>query len=266
MIGQKNLLTILNNQLVDDKLARFIIIVGEAGSEKNFVAKELAKQNNILCIEVPDCKIDTIRQMINDAYTVAKPTIFSITNADDMSVNAKNALLKVTEEPPNKARFVMTLQNISNTLDTIKSRATIYQADKYSKNQLEEYCNTKGYKDKELLLNICSTPGDIDLINSYGAKNFYEFVCKVTDNIATVSGANSFKIAKSLKLKDTDEGYDLALFFKTFFLVCIMNNWFNGGALTGKYLADLHFKSVNKQMLFDAWLLKIREVWRSGNC
>ena len=129
MLGQKNLYTVLNNQLREDTLARFIIIEGELGSEKNLVARELAKANHLLYVESPDCKIETMRQIIGDAYRVTKPTIFAILDADDMSVQAKNALLKVTEEPPNKARFVMTLQSVGSTLETIKSRATIYQAD-----------------------------------------------------------------------------------------------------------------------------------------
>lgn len=266
MLGQKNLYTVLNNQLREDTLARFIIIEGELGSEKNLVARELAKANELLYAESPDCKIETMRQIIVDAYKVTKPTIFAILDADDMSVQAKNALLKVTEEPPNKARFVMTLQSVGSTLETIKSRATIYQADAYSRAQLSEYCDIKRYADKDLLLDVCSTPGDIDLVNGYGTKDFYDFVHKVTENVATVRGANSFKIAKSIKLKDTDEGYDLVLFFKTFFLICVQNDWFRGGALTGKYLADLRVKSVNKQMLFDSWLLNIRREWRDDNC
>lgn len=46
-------------------------------------------------------------------------------DCDNMSNAAKNALLKVIEEPPQQAYFVMLLKSTSNTLATILSRGML---------------------------------------------------------------------------------------------------------------------------------------------
>ena len=69
--------------------------------------------------------------MIELAYKQTEPIIYLIQDADKMSLGAKNSLLKVIEEPPQQAYFIMELQQIENTLDTIKSRCQEIKLDSY---------------------------------------------------------------------------------------------------------------------------------------
>ena len=94
---------------------------------------------------------------------------------------------------------------------------------------------------------------------------------KVVDNIARVSGANAFKISNKIALRDETDKYDLRLFWKAFMTECfrraesnIDDILYNMSAIdiTSSKLRDLRIKGVNKQMLFDMWLLSIRECWR----
>ena len=264
MIGQKNL-TKLIKYLISQKgtFSRFSIFVGSRGSEKNKMANYVADQLQAICVEVPDCKVETIRDMITAAYKVTTLTVYNIKDADLMSIQARNALLKVTEEPPNKAYFVMTLEDLNNTLPTIKSRGVVYMMENYTSEELATCVLDK--EERSICLELCETPGDIDLLRSYKAVDFYKWVTKVVDNIAEVSGSNAFKIAQSIKFKDSDEGYDLILFWKAVCVVCIKNGFFYGHTVTSKYLAKAAIKSINKQMLFDRWILDIREEWRDGS-
>lgn len=272
MIGQTNLIERMDRLIATHKYPRFSIIVGAVGSGRKTVVKHIVKQfGNIVTYQLPDCKVDTVKQMINDSYNVCDVTMYIIPDADSMSVASKNAMLKVTEEPPHNAYFVMTLNSIDNTLPTIQSRATVFTMDNYSINELSNYWSIT-YPTIALTdaISICETPGDVNLITSLKTNEFFDYVSLVVDNIALVSGCNCFKIANKIALKDELDKYDLRLFFKAFMRECLsrsmsdlslVGKFCSGVAITSKYLQDLRVNGVNKIMLFDLWVLDIRESW-----
>ena len=267
MLGQKMLLSAISQQIRENVFPRFSIIVGDAGSEKNEVGKYISKELGANCIIVDDCKVDNIRDVIADSYRVKTITVYNIQNADVISAQARNALLKVTEEPPNKAYFVMTLEDENNTLGTIRSRGAIFHMEPYSNADLEVYCRARYNCFSDYIWDVASTPGDVDLLMQYGVDEFYSFVEKVIDHIATAGGSNAFKISNSIKLKDSDEsGYDLRLFWKAFCCICFKRKYFRGLSLTSSYLSLLHIRSVNRLMIFDNWILEIRGEWVDGSC
>ena len=263
MIGQKNLLRVIDHQLEDDTFPRFSIIVGYRGSEKDKIGNHIAKHLKANCITLPDVKVETIRTIIQESYKVVSCTVYNIVNADTMSIQAQNALLKVTEEPPNKAYFVMTLEDEANTLPTIRSRGTIYHCDNYTQAELVNYAEEKYGVFK--YCGICDTPGEIDLLHEMKEEEFYNYVEKVVNNISEVSGSNAFKIADKIKFKDTNEGYDLILFWKIFQCIAMEKQEYERIKITSKYLALLRIKSLNRQMLFDKWILDIRRLTNGSN-
>lgn len=269
MIGQKDLIEKISFGISQKVHPRFSIIVGENGSEKNEIGYLISKEldANYVCIE--DVKVDTIRNMIAESYKVKTTTLYNIINADAMSVQARNSLLKVTEEPPNKAYFVMVLEDENNTLPTIKSRGMVFKLKPYTAEELLQYSRTEyNYSDEicDIVLKLCETPGDIDILHDYSPKDFYSFVEKVVDNIATTSGSNSFKIASSIALKDDDsEKYNLKLFWRAFCNVCLDKKYLFGILVTSRYMSQLRVRTINKSMLFDKWILDIRQEWADGN-
>lgn len=266
MIGQKSLIAHCKNLIKNDALQHFCIFTGTQGSGRKTLMKQLASEMQILSTVV-DISVASIREVIENAYKNVNPVIYIIPDADGMSVQAKNALLKVTEEPPNKAYFFMSLEDINNTLPTIKSRATIYRMENYSREELEEYAQQTFQDTHEIYMRLCDTPGEINILHRMNALDFYDYVEKVVNNIAGVSGSNVFKIADKIALKDDDTKYDLKLFFKAFMTVCIERmtqepmEYSKGVAITSQYLQELGIRGVNKQMLFDAWILDIRKAW-----
>ena len=172
LVGQKNLLKQIDWMCSANCFPRFAIIVGDNGEQEKQIARCIAKKIDSFYVELADNKIDSIREVIEQAYKISNQTVYVIPNGDDMSVPAKNALLKVTEEPPNKAYFIMMLQDINNTLDTIKSRATTFTMEPYSKKDLLDYVADVYSENNEIYLDLCSTPAEIDVRYKMGAEDF----------------------------------------------------------------------------------------------
>lgn len=256
MIGQKNLLQTIKRLLMNQSLPRFIIITGQKGSGKKTLANEIVVMQGNDKIVAEDVKMATIKNLIDASYHVLVPTTYVIPDADDMSVAAKNALLKVTEEPPNKAYWIMTVQDVESVLPTIRSRAQIFQMDNYSKAELKEYSQ----EDNELILSIADTPGDIDDLRQIDVAEMNNYVALVFDNIDVVSGSNALKIGSKIKLNKNDtEGYDLKLFWKAFIKLSYENGDFTSVKLTSKYMSQLT-PSANKNHLFYLWVLDMRKA------
>lgn len=242
-----------------------ILLVGAKGSGKKTLISSLFHEY----IQVPDVKIDTIRSHVIDKAYTYQNTLFVIPDADDMSDAAKNALLKVVEESPNGNRFIITLEDANNTLPTIRSRGVIIKMDRYTPDEIRDYA--KSYDNSiSSAVDICDTPGEVQTLLSQDADEFYKYVALVFDNITQVSGANAFKIASKISLKDSDDGYDLRLFWKAYIKRCayqIKTNY--SGAIkyaidvitTSRCLNELRTRGINKQMLFDKWILEIRKNW-----
>ena len=260
MIGQKNIKDWVNK--VSNNFPHFIVLIGESGSGKRTVCKYIS---NYLSLVYSECEIRTeaVREVIDTAYKSTTKVMYNFCNADNMKVQAKNALLKITEEPPENAYFCLTLNDDTSLLDTIRSRACVIYLEWYTLNDIEECCSKKS-ADKELnklVCDIATVPGDIDKLLEYG-KDFYDYSKLVVDNIAEVEPANAFKSASKLAIK-SDEGYDLKLFWKVILYWCnqhLQDKWFEAALVTCRYLNKVDNAGVNKQQLYDMWVLDIRSV------
>lgn len=74
-------------------------------------------------------KIALIRELKDDAYIIpneARSKVYILKSADKMNVQAQNALLKLIEEPPQYARFILECESSSAMLATVMSRVTLF--------------------------------------------------------------------------------------------------------------------------------------------
>lgn len=267
MIGQKRLQDRITALIDNGTFPRFSIITGQYGSGKKTLAKQIAKQLDGFVVNI-EPKVDGIREMIEQSYKVATLTVYVIADADTMSVAARNALLKVTEEPPNNAYFIMTLQDAMGTLDTIRSRGTIFQMDAYTPEEIMLCVGTTTDRDTlNRFVQLCDTPYAVQLLKSYDAKKFSDYVTLVVNNIAEVSGVNAFKIADRIDLTGEGEKYDLTVFWRAFSAECLKRlptnpiKYANAIHITSGYMQDLRTSSLNRSYIFDMWLLDIRAEW-----
>ena len=280
MIGQNKVLEKIDN-LIEKGFPRFLIITGPKGQGKKELAIEISKR-----MKTPFCnfgiKIDEIREMIQMAYKQSEPIIYLIADADKMSIGAKNSLLKVIEEPPNNAYFILTLEQIENTLPTIKSRCTELKMEEYSVDEIEEMIykiNPNASKIEECIIEeVAFNYYEIQLLFSYGVEEFYDYVKKVFDHIYRVQSANAFKLSEKLALKNEEDKYNVELFLRTYRNLC-MDELLNYIELqdnldfeiyskcineTSNILRQLSINGINKASLVDMWILNIRRIWRNG--
>lgn len=273
MIGQKQLLEKIQTEIDNNKFPRFALILGQHGSGKKTLATEIGKMLNAYVCMQEDVKIDTIRNVILNANKVTSKTVYILPDADKMSLAAKNAMLKLAEEPPNNAYIVMTLEDENNTLETIRSRARTYRMENYTSDLIFEYAKSKyeniSQSDIISIQELCETPLEVDMMIKSNVSEFISYVEKVISNINKVSDANAFKISSKLALKDDAEGYDLRLFLKAFLTLCARSltddiiQYGAGIRITSKYLQEMRITGINKQSLFDMWILDIRKAWRN---
>lgn len=271
MIGQVALINTINRLLKQNIYPQFSIIDGSEGSGKKTICKETFGKTAISMCFVPDNKVETVRNVIVDSYKATEPTMYIFTDVDDMSVQAKNALLKVTEEPPKSAFFVMTVCDLNTVLDTIKSRATIVHMKPYTAKEISQYASK--YNDSSLYAELCVTPGEVDKLHDMNVEEFYSYVEKVVDNIAYVSLANVFKIESKIAFKPDDKGYDMRLFLVAFQRVCQRRMiedievhddcvyWIEAIKIVAQVLKQMRVTGINKSALFDRFILEIRKVW-----
>lgn len=268
MIGQVHLLKQIDTLIDNNELPKFIVITGKKGSGKKLVAHYITTKSHSAEWVLPNNKIDTVRLLIHEAYKHINPIVCILQDADEMSNEAQNSLLKLAEDPPNHAVIIMTVQDISNVLRTIKSRAFVLNMEPYTLNELNEYVVSQ-YEEDKIYGELCDTPGECDLLHSMGGPQFVAFVDKVVDNIGTVSTANCFKVLDSLALdKDSDKGYDLTLFFKAVIRKCLKEDLdsfdsthIQMALITSAALGELKIKGTNKKMLVTTWILDVRKLW-----
>lgn len=266
MVGQLKNKNQISSWKVLNTLPRTLMITGAKGCGKKTLARYIASEFDL---ELRWCgnKVEDIRSVIAECQSLSAPTMFVFVNADNMSLSAKNSLLKVTEEPPTDAYFALPLEDAGNTLKTIKSRSIEMQIEPYSRNELSEFT------DDELCLEIATNPGEIIELQKLGVDNLVMFVDKVVDNVDYVSSGNALNIAKSVRFKEDDEGYPLSVFWRVFnnrvtsrlllnpdsFSMKTVQKYHEWVTVTQRYLNYLGNASINKRMLFDMWIFDIRK-------
>ncbi len=277
MIGQKKLIEQIDKMTGGELLAlpRFIILVGAKNSGRKMIAAHIAKKAGARLI-ISDIKVDAIRDIIPLAYKQNEVTVYLLPDADKMSPAAKNALLKITEEPPRKAYFIMTIQDEQQTLATLRSRGTVIRMNPYTPDELIQYANKEttnfclDEKEEVIVSEICQVPGDVDTLVRYDMKEFYKYIETVIDNIGVVNGANAFKIGSKLSYKEDDGGWDITLFMRAVMAICRSRidtepayaaHYLESIRATSKYLSELAVTGINKSSTIDMWILAMREIW-----
>lgn len=169
IIGNNNVKEILNKSLNNNTVLHSYMFIGKPGIGKKMIAKEFAKkilcekQNDEDCNECKSCiefltenhpdfniiepegkniKIEQIRTMqskIIEKPIVSQKKVYIINDADLMTKEAQNCLLKTLEEPPNYIVIILIVDNESKMLTTIKSRCMKLSFEKISDEEIKKY-------------------------------------------------------------------------------------------------------------------------------
>jgi len=157
IIGQEQIKEHLQNALETGKVSHAYIINGEKSSGKEFIAKIFAmtlqceQGGTEPCNECRSCKqtlsknqpdiiyvshekpntisVDDIRAQINNDVAIkpysSKYKVYIINEAEKMTPQAQNAILKTLEEPPAYAVILLLVSNVNTLLPTILSRCVV---------------------------------------------------------------------------------------------------------------------------------------------
>ena len=275
MIGQKQLLSTAKLQIENNVFPKFSIIVGEEGSGKKTFMETLSKEWRFSYI-CDDVKVDTIRKMIEFAYKTGDDgnCVYIMPDADKMSLQAKNSILKIVEEPPRSVSFLMSAVSIESVLPTIRSRAGIYRIIPYSSDEKLEYIRSidKSFLDSSYLnftLNVCNTLSDISQMLKIDPGALIKHINSIIEKCSSISIANLLKSSQSIKLNEKDEGFPLKLYLKSFQNVCVtrmsdeeVDRYVLSEmvSITERVLGRLSVRTANRSMLYDEWILGIREA------
>ena len=248
-----------------DRLPQLSIISAPRGAGKSLLIKKLAEKQNMR-IQYIGTKVDNIRDLIQDSVALEQPTLFVISDGDSMSIGAKNALLKITEEPPHNCYIAIEIRDMNTALDTILSRGTLFEIDRYSYNDLKQFAiEHLGMENNEDTSNICqisATPGDVKLYQEVGYRDCYNYAEMVYNNIMRVTTGNAFKIKTRLDFMSKGEGFPIDMFFNILLFVCRQHIEDEQAKYiircTLNALSMLKVNGANKEMAFDVWVLDCR--------
>ena len=182
VVGHKNIIEYIQNAVNANKVSHAYILNGERGSGKKMLATLFAEtllceeQGSSPCNKCHSCKqtdsgnhpdviwvqhekpntisVDDIRTQLNNDIEI-KPyqgpyKIYIVPEADLMTTQAQNALLKTLEEPPEYAVIFLLTENAEKLLPTITSRCVMLKLrnirDKLIRKYLMEKLEVPDYK------------------------------------------------------------------------------------------------------------------------
>lgn len=211
-IGQRTIIEGFKDKIANNTLSHAYTLTGPVGIGKKSLAHYLAKM--ILCTGTTEsapcgkcrsCKsfqagsnpqfmavrsstqkilIKQIRELIDDIGV--RPShgrkVYVIEDADRMTVDAQNCLLKTLEEPPEYAVIFLTTAYFESLIVTVRSRVVQLKLQTYSTEELKEILEMTGIdaRGKEHLLKwSMGVPGRaIDLISDSNFEKNREMVMK----------------------------------------------------------------------------------------
>lgn len=121
-----------------------------------------------------DIRISAIRKLRTDIYLSNNPgerKLVVILRAHKMNQEAANALLKILEEPPSGAVFVLTTEYPERLPDTIRSRCQLHQLHDLPWSVIKEYLAAEGVSVENAELAARLSQGDLELAKMFSGED-----------------------------------------------------------------------------------------------
>ena len=175
LLGQSFVKKYFNESFKGNRISHSYILNGPDGIGKSVFAFYMAQVllctgTNKPCNECNACKkttkllhpdiriissdkksigVNDIRSLIDEVSKrpyEGEYKIFIIKNADNITPEGQNALLKTLEEPPDNVVIIMLIEHMDNILQTLQSRCQTLRFGRVPINEIQGYLDNKGYK------------------------------------------------------------------------------------------------------------------------
>ena len=164
ILGNDDVKKYLTNCIENKNFSHSYIFSGIKGVGKYTFAKDFAKcilEDSMMqdYYELgPDGKsikvaqIRELQNVINIKPIFSKKSVYIIDDADLMTIEAQNSLLKTLEEPPEYAVIILIVHNERSILSTVKSRCVNIKFNKLSDKDIKKYFlkNDLNFEDKNI--------------------------------------------------------------------------------------------------------------------
>ncbi len=218
IIGQESIKTYFQGVMAQDKIAHAYLIQGEQSSGKEFIANIVSmaaqctnKQTidgviqpcgtcqscmQTMTMNQPDViyvthdkpnsiGVEDIRTQINDTIQIkpysSRYKIYIVSEADKMTVQAQNALLKTLEEPPSYAIILLLITSTEQLLDTILSRCVLLRMQPVSETLMKKYLLEEvQIPDYKVSLCIAFARGNLGKAKKFATSDHFDVVREET--------------------------------------------------------------------------------------
>ena len=228
LIGNNKVKSLLQNAIENNNILHTYMFLGIEGIGKFLFAKEFAKM--ILCngndekpcdkcasciqfdsLNNPDfnviepngnvIKIEQIRLMqekIAEKPVGSSKKVYIIRNADKMTKESQNCLLKTLEEPPEYVVIILIVENEGQLLNTVKSRCVRINFEAISEKELENYIIQNNIVNKidETIIKLCE--GSIG--KAIKIKNNEEIYNVITHIIQNLDNLDLLEVLKNAEI------------------------------------------------------------------
>ena len=189
-------------------------------------------------------KIEQIREMqrkVIEAPIISKKKIYIIDDADTMTKEAQNCLLKTLEEPPEYACIILIASNENNILTTIKSRCTIIKFEKISDEDIKKYLKEK-YEINDINDNLLQAfQGSVGKAETLKDKqDLYDSIFNIIDKIEKLNLIEVLNLAEII-YQSQDDKFEILEYMNVIL--------FNKGKENIKYLNCINIVEDTKKRL-----------------
>lgn len=261
MIGQEDILTALTTPSLGN-LPHSILLVGERGSGKHTLAKEVAGHYGLSLEDISDkLTYDTLAKIQLSSI----PKIYLV-YLSGVAEREQNVILKFVEEPSDNAYVILLADSKTGVLDTVINRCVQYSMRPYARELLRKFL-PEGCD--ESALDCCSTPGQV--MSAAGRMGEMRALADAMVNkIGVARFDNALSIARKFNYRDIYDKFDPEAFLRVFLKASSEAALRGDGKALRLYvmadgcLSAMQDQRLSKEALMESMLIDMWRYARNG--
>lgn len=223
IVGQKSNLELINSW---SEMPNFIIIKGDRNTGKTTLALAMCEKFNMHYVKMKN-GVNDVRELIK-LMAPNSNTVYHFKDFDKASIQAKNALLKITEETPVGNTIIITG---STQIRTLESRARKLVMGAYSLEEMRPYMQKyiQAFDTQQKLYYAgINTPSKVEKYCKYEQlEQLLNFAYQVFNKITMLEDMDCISIMSSFQSKKEKDEIDTVLLFLSMLIHIIETNILN---------------------------------------